>query len=137
MRDRDSSDEEAIRYVVRQINELWLSKKYDEIRALLSEYVVIASPGFDRRVRGRDAYIQSYRDYDLAATTHEFSPGHPTIDIADNVAVAVCPFFVVYELEGKMYRESGRDILVLSRTAGGWRVSWRTMQSEPVQESAG
>lgn len=71
------------------------------------------------------------------ATTHEFSPGEPEIDIVGNVAVAVCPFFVVYELEGKTYREKGRDVLVLSRSAGEWRVVWRTMQTESGGSGAG
>lgn len=137
MGDRESSDQEAIRRVVQQIHEFWLNKRYDDIGDLLSEHVVIAPPGFTGRVRGRDAYVQSYRDYDQAATTHEFSPGEPEIDIVGDVAVAVCPFFVVYELESKTYREAGRDVLVLSRKAGKWSVVWRTMQTEPADQNAG
>ena len=137
MPDRGSSDEEAIRRVVRQINELWLSKRYAAIGELLSEHAVIAPPGFDGRIRGREAYVESYREYDQAAATHEFSPGEPEIDIMGDVAVAICPFFVVYELEGRTYRESGRDVLVFSRSAGEWRVVWRTMRTESGETSAG
>lgn len=131
MRNRESSDKEAIQRVVRRIHELWLSRRYDEIGEILSEHAVIAPPGFDRRIRGREAYVESYREYDQAATTHEFSPGEPEVDIMGDVAVAVCPYSVVYELEGKTYREKGHDLLVFSWSAGEWSVVWRTIQTEP------
>lgn len=118
--------------MIRRMNELWHGKRYDDMAELLAEDVVIAPPGSDMRIRGRDAYIQSYRDYDAAATTHEFESGEPEIDVTGDVAVAVCPFTVAYELKGAKYRETGAETLVLSRSAAGWRVAWRTMQTEPA-----
>ena len=137
MHDREITDKEAIRLVVHQLNEFWLGKKYDKIGELVSENVIIAPPGFNGRVYSREAYVQSYRDYDQMATTHEYSPGEPEIDIIGNVAVAVFSFLVAYELKGKTYREQGHDVLVLSRTAGEWRVIWRTMQTKSVEKDAG
>jgi hypothetical protein len=107
-----------------------LSKQYGEIGTFLSDGVVVVPPGSKMRIRGREAYVQSYRDYDQAATTHEFLPGEPEIDVFENAAVAVCPFRIVYESQGKTYREKGRDMLVLSRATGEWRIVWRTMQVE-------
>lgn len=130
----ESTTEEAIRHVIEKINTCWQEKRYGEIGAFLAENAVIAAPGSDQRVRGRDAYVQSYRDYDQTATTHEFNASDPQIDIVGNVAVAVCPFSVVYEMEEKMYRESGHDILVFSRSNERWLVAWRTMQVETSEE---
>jgi len=130
MSNEELSHKKTIRNIIRRINELWLKKRYDEIGELLSEYVVIAPPGFEGRIHGREAYVQSYREYDQSATTREFSSDEPEIDIIGDTAVAVCPFFVVYEFEGKTYQENGRDMLVFSRFAGEWRVVWRTMQTE-------
>ena len=42
---------------------------------------MIAPPGSANRVRGREAYVQSYRDYDSAAKTHSFQPSDPVIDV--------------------------------------------------------
>jgi len=117
-----STDEEDIRSAVRQINEHWRAADYDRIGARLADEVVIAPPGFDRRVRGRGAYIRSYREYDQAATTLEFAAGEPQVDVVGDVAVAVTPFDVVYELEGTRHRENGHDILVFSRLRGDWMV---------------
>lgn len=137
MHHQEASDETVIRHMVRRINELWLIQRYDDIGGFLSEQAVIAPPGFDGRIRGRAAYVQSYREYDQAATTHEFSPGEPEIDVVGDVAIAVCPFFVVYELAGRLYREHGRDLLVFSRSTGEWRVVWRAMQTESAEAGDG
>lgn len=134
MSQHEAPPEETIRHIVQGINELWLSRRYEEIGGLVHEDVVVAPPGLEARVHGRAAYVRSYRDYDRAATTHEFSPGEPQIDVVGDVAVAVAPFSIVYEVEGVTHRESGRDILVLARAGGEWRVAWRTMQTEPAEQ---
>lgn len=126
MKERPASDAAQIRSAVREINEHWQAGRYDRIGALLAEGAVIAPPGFDGRVRGRDAYVQSYRDYDQAATTLEFSMGEPQVDVVGDVAVAVTPFDVVYELDGTRHHEKGQNILVFSRRQGEWAVVWRT-----------
>jgi len=128
MRNEETSHKQAILHIIHQINQLWLNKRYDEIGELLSEHAVIAPPGFEGRIQGRDAYVQTYREYDQSAITREFSPDEPEIDIIGDTAVALCPFSIVYELDGKIYREHGRDMLVFSQSSGEWRVVWRTMQ---------
>jgi ketosteroid isomerase-like protein len=133
----EASHEEAVRRVVQRINELWLSRDYSQIGELIAENAVIAQPGSNGRIRGREAYVQSYRDYDHAATTQEFSPGEPQVDVIGDVAVAICPFRIVYDLQGKTYREKGNDILVLSRSTGEWQVVWRSLEAQPMEEGAG
>jgi len=134
---RQDSDTEAIRQVIQQINESWLAKRYDEIGSFLVSDAVIALPGSTERVLGRDAYVRSYREYDDAAKTHEFRAETPQIDLIGDVAVAVCPFFIDYELQGKRYREGGKDLLVFRRFNDEWRVVWRTMKTEPAQSGGG
>jgi len=134
MKEREESAEAAVRQVVDQINDHWLNKRYAGIGELIAEHAIIAPPESAERIRGREAYVQSYRDYDRAATTVEFSPGRPEVDIIGDVAIAVCPFFVVFELAGRVHREQGTDLLVLSRSTDRWRVVWRTMISKPAAE---
>jgi ketosteroid isomerase-like protein len=124
-------DKSDIRAVLNKINESWLSKKYDEIGKGLTEDVIIAAPGSNVRIKGRDAYIQSYRDYDSVAKTLQFIPEEPQIDIMGDTVAVISPFAVTYQLKGNTYHERGKDILILKRTDSGWLVVWRTMQSEP------
>ncbi len=130
-----STDSELIRSIVQQINAHWSERRYNEIGAMIAENAVIAPPESDQRVRGREAYVQSYRDYDTAVTTQEFHPDEPQIDVVGDVAVAICPFRVVYELQGTTHREQGYDLLVLARNSGEWRVVWRTMETKPSATS--
>lgn len=126
----ESSDKKAILQLIRRINELWRNRQYENIGRHLSDDVCIAPPGYEGRIRGREAYVESYRRYDQSAQTLEFSPGEPEVDIMGDTAVALCPFFVVYTLDEQTFRENGRDILVLSREKDGWRIVWRTMQAQ-------
>ena len=123
---------EALKTLIKSINDYWFAKEYDKIGAFLSEDVVIRPPGGSNLVRGKDAYVQSYRDYDQAAKTLEFIAEDPVIDIMGDVAVATCPFSVVYEIEGEVYREKGHEHLVFSRSGNQWLIVWRTMATQPV-----
>src|SRR5260370_25797144 len=109
------TDEQAIRGVVHGINDSWRAGRYDEIGRYLADDVVIAPAGLDQRIRGRDSYVQSYREYDRMATTHELTADEPQIDIVGDVAVAVCPFFILYQLQGATFRERGTRRLVVTR----------------------
>ena len=129
----DESDIRLLRAVIRSINERWHAGDYDAIGRVVSDDAVIAPPHFGGRVRGRDAYVRSYIEYDQAVQTHEYLIGEPQIDIVEDSAVAVTPFRVVYEHGGEVYREHGREILVFGRAGGGWKVAWRTMLSDEAE----
>jgi hypothetical protein len=128
-----SVDQKRIRDQIELINDSWRNQNYHQIGTCVSTDVIIAPPGTDTRVQGRDAYVQSYRDYDNAATTMEFNPAEPEIDILGDTAVAICPFTIVYRMNDKTYNEAGRDILVFTRSAGKWLVAWRTMLTSAAQ----
>jgi ketosteroid isomerase-like protein len=125
------ADSDAIADLIERVNEAWRGKRYDDIGTLVDNDVVIAPPGTPDRIRGRDAYVQSYRDYDAAARTIEFTPEPPLVDVIGSIAVAICPFRVVYELGETVFREAGRDLLVFVRKTDGWRIVWRSMVTDP------
>lgn len=132
MNEKSEVNRNDIVEVVKKINEYWLAKKYDEIGSCLADDVIIAAPGSSERIKGREAYVQSYRDYDTVAKTLQFIPEKPQIDIMGDSAAVICPFTVTYELKGNTYHERGKEILILARKDSKWLVVWRTMQSEPA-----
>ena len=129
-------DIREIRGIVAAINQAWRAGRYDAIGDYVAEHVVMAPPGLEGRVMGRQAYVASFRQFAEVATTHEFSSDTPHVDVIGTTAVAVCPFTIAYELEGTKYREKGFDILVFSRVAGAWKIVWRTLTSEPAPQEA-
>jgi ketosteroid isomerase-like protein len=123
-------DKKAIQEVLQKLNDCWHQKQYDKMGAYIAEEVVIVPPGSSERVRGRESYIQSYKDYDSAAVTTEFLPGELQIDLFGDIAVVLFPFFIAYELQGISHREHGKEALLLKRTRETWQILWRTMESE-------
>src|SRR5262245_51861981 len=126
-------DVRQIRSIVAAINEAWTTGRFDAIGQYVADHVVMAPPGQDSRVLGRDAYVASFRQYAEATWTESFKPLTPRVDVIGNTAVAVCPFSIVYEIDGSRYAEKGFDILVFARTADGWKIVWRTLTSEPEE----
>lgn len=126
------TDHEQIKAVVIAITQAWLNKQYELIDDSLAADVVLAVPDSEIRVIGREAYVQSFRDYDCAAVTNEYDAGDPLIDVIGDVAVALCPFHISYDLNGVTYRETGTEMLVLNRGNAGWLVIWRSMRTSPA-----
>lgn len=133
MNENELLQKKVVGQAVKSINEHWLNKEYEKIGDYVSDTVVLFPPGSEKQILSREGYIQSYRDYDLSAATREFSTEAPDIEIYGDAAVAVCPFHVEYELNGKIYQERGRDILVFSRSDGHWKLVWRTLHIEPLK----
>jgi ketosteroid isomerase-like protein len=129
-------DVREIRKIVAAINDAWRGGDYEAIGQHVADHVVMAPPGQDSRVLGRAAYVASFRQYAEVAKTHEFTPSTPRVDVIGDTAVAVCPFTIVYEIEGSTYKEKGFDILVFARSAAGWKIVWRTLTSEPQELTA-
>jgi len=128
-------DVKEIREIVGTINEAWVAGRYEAIGPHIADHVIMAPPGDDTRVMGRDAYVASFRQFMELATVKEFAPATPRVDVIGNTAVALCPFEIVYEMEGETYREKGIDLLVFARPLGEWKVVWRTVTSEPQAPS--
>jgi len=79
---------------------------------------------------GREALIDSYRDFAREATIHGFTTGEIHIDQAGDSAVTTMPWTMDYEFGGQRYEETGWDLLVFGRLDGRWVVVWRTVVVE-------
>lgn len=132
MVEKSITEIENIIGIVKAINECWRLKDYDGIGSYLAEDVVIAPPNSVKRIHGRAAYVQSYRDYDQSAETLEYITGDPRVDVVGDIAVADCPFEVVYKLLGVKHHEKGQNILVFWNTQGRWKIVWRMMKFDTI-----
>jgi hypothetical protein len=101
----------------------------------LSNNVVMAFPGFEGYLEGRQALIESFVAFARVATVQEYREGAARIDLSHGVAVAQCPFEMVYERSGARWRSKGWDLWVFEKRGAEWIAVWRTMQGlveEPV-----
>ena len=134
MQKEASSTVNTIKEIVKAINECWSLKDYEGIGSYISDEVVVAPPNSEKRLVGRLAYVQSYREYDQVAKTIEYKASEPMVDIIDDTAVAICSFDVVYEFQSATYFEQGVNILVFRNSQDKWEVVWRTMRVNEVEK---
>ncbi len=133
MRDvRDTDARRAVGAALAKMSDAWRSRRYDELNAFFDEDAVLVPPGMSGRIAGRDAIVDSYREFMERASLLEYSEDTPVIDVWGDVAVASYRWRMRWSGGGEATRAAGCDIFVLRRAADAagaeaWRAVWRTM----------
>ena len=105
----------------------WLERDWEALSDCFLEQVVMVLPGFARKVLGREAMLQSYREFMGRAEIEAFETKERSIDIFGDMAVTAVKWRMKWTSEGKSYDEEGRELLVLVKREGAWKAAWRTM----------
>lgn len=111
--------------LIQQMTDTWRKGACDELDRFFHPDVVLLPPYGGDRIEGRDAMVDTFREFVESATTHDFEIMELTVDLTGPTAVAVLEFRVDYELDGERFEETGRDILVLTQQES-WVIVWRT-----------
>lgn len=127
-----SEEQREIWELIRRSNRAWVSGAAHEVSSLFDDEAVVVAPRLQGRVQGRDAIVRSYEEYVHHARTHAFEELEHQVDLFGDTAVAAYRFSVRYTLNGEdaEREETGEEVLVLRREAGGWKVIWRTQTLE-------
>jgi len=88
-----------------------------------------------RLARGGDAISQTYEDFVTGAKILRAELKDPEIDVIADVAVATFEWRMRYEFQGAEFSEIGHDVYVFGRQGGRWLISWRKVESRPVDKS--
>ena len=120
---------EEIQALLVRLTAAWRQQRFDELAALFDPAVVFVPPHPAPRIIGREACIDSYRQFISAVQVLAYEEDPPTIDIWDQTAVATCPWRMRWVREGQVETEAGQDVHVLIRNHGPWSIAWRTMIS--------
>lgn len=84
----------------------------------------MVQPGFAAVVEGRDAAIDSFRDFS-AAQVHGYTEEEISVRAWGDTAVATIRFEIDWETGGERHEEHGHEILVFGRDKDRWRCVWR------------
>lgn len=123
-------DRAAVRDVLDRIAAAWQAGDRETLTPCFDERVVFTAPGFQARIDGRDACLDSYREFTERATLTEYVQQDAAVELWGDTAVATYPWTMAWESGGKSHRESGHDVLVFRRAPApspGWCVVWRTI----------
>jgi ketosteroid isomerase-like protein len=110
---------------VRAMDRCWLERRFDDLKSHLAEAVVFVAPN-GHRSAGRDAAIEGYREFMSRSEVRNFQTSEPVVTCRGATAVAEYGWDMTWDSDGKSYDAKGREVLVLTRSATGWLVAWRT-----------
>jgi ketosteroid isomerase-like protein len=122
---------EEILQLIKILNQAWLEGKFEKIPELLHPHVVFVHPNFAGQTAGRQACAKSYADFMSQAKVLRFRDSDAQIDVFGATAIATYRFEIRYEMAGKTFDETGRDVLVLNNARDQWQVVWRCLVSFP------
>jgi ketosteroid isomerase-like protein len=111
---------------VRSLNKTWVEKRTQDLNAFFHDDVIALPPGNAELISGREAMVESYRQFSNTAKVHNFEELKIQVNVFNNTAIANTTFHINYEVQGKVYSEKGTDILVLNNFDNEWMVVWRT-----------
>ena len=115
---------------VRRINAAWLEGHCERLDELFHDRVVVVGPDGTRYGEGKEAVVESYRDFGRRATILEFRESDGKVDVYDTVAVVSYRFDIDYAIDGQSSRETGREVMVLKKHGGRWVAVWRMLTAQ-------
>jgi Domain of unknown function (DUF4440) len=110
----------------------WQTRDFAGLAERIDEAVVFVLPGFGGRLVGREALVQSYREFMDRATLTAYSeePASASCWAGCEVVAATVPWSMSWLADGVANRARGHDVFLLRAAPSapeGWRVIWRTM----------
>ena len=119
-------DAEAVRALLRRMDEAWRHGRWDELAACFDERMVVVAPGMARRATSGRAAAASYREFmDRCVVRRFVTSGHHAV-VRGDTAIVDYDWAMAWDDGEAAHEAEGREVLVLARRAGAWRVVWRT-----------
>jgi hypothetical protein len=113
--------------IIRQINQSWKEGHTERLKNYFHERMIIVSPDLKILGEGRDVCIKSYSDFLTQAKVKKYNESKPDVLVWGNTAVALYKYNVNWEMSGKSYEESGKDLFIFTFEGGKWLAVWRKL----------
>lgn len=122
-------EQQEIWTIIQKINQSWKIGNFSDFDKYFHENIVFNSPDFRNEINGKIACVQTYQNFADNSEVLMYEENNPKIVITENTAIATYEFEMRYKQNGKIYHETGIDILVLSKAENIWKVIWRGMSN--------
>jgi hypothetical protein len=100
--------------------------RFQDLGAYLAEDVVFVGPGGKPRIEGLAAAVETYRQFMSKAKIRRFESFGHEVTMAGETAVVEYEWQMDWFVGNLEHADIGREVLVLSRRQGAWKVVWRT-----------
>ena len=101
-------DREEIRQILKDINEAWTKGNTDDLNKYFHEDMIIAQPGFGIHGDGRNACVDSYKEFAAMASVQGLRESEHIVLVWGDTAVASYRFDIEYELDGQTHQDAVR-----------------------------
>jgi ketosteroid isomerase-like protein len=126
------SAESALSKMITRIDEAWREKRFDGLADCFHPDAVITGPGFVELAKGREACVESYREFAANAEILTFGESGHQLRVWDTTAVYTFGWKMSFDRGQGPVAEKGTDQMVFERSAGEWRMVWRNVHFEPA-----
>ncbi len=125
--DFEEKSKKEITGVIKNINLSWVEGHPENLGEYFHENMMIVSPELEVKGKGKEACIKSYVDFINRAKVNGYTLGDPDIYVFGNTAIVSYKYDIAWEMNGQLFKESGRDLFVLTRADGKWLAVWRKL----------
>ncbi len=110
---------------VHRYDAAWLGKDWARLEASLSDDVEFVSRDFANALLGRAAVVDSIRAFMQRVQVHEYNATDLASHRSGLVTVVTYRWQMQWTVGAAHRSSSGRDVLVLRKDDGDWRLVWR------------
>lgn len=118
---------EDIENFIIDFNQAWTQGKSEDILPLLHQDAIFLAPDLKTEISGKDACLQTIKDYVNNAKTKSFNVTNTKIHIWENTAIVSIDYHVKYEMKNKIHQEASKELWTMSNASGKWQLVWRAM----------
>jgi ketosteroid isomerase-like protein len=121
--------QEKLVALVEAMDRSWRERRFDELAQFLSPDIVVVAPN-GMRVAGRHAAVDSYREFVTRCIVERYEPGDYAVTESGDTAVVEYGWRMAWRDGAQTFDAAGREVLVLARQEGVWRIVWRAQQPD-------
>ena len=118
---------EDITQIIKKINQSWKEGYTEKLEKYFHEKMMVVSPDLKILGEGREACIKSYSDFITQAKVKKYSESALDVRVWEKTAIVSYKYDVVWEMGGKAYEESGKDLFIFTFECGKWLAVWRKL----------
>lgn len=115
----------AARDLITTLNQAWQAGDMATVSTTYHPDAVLLPPDLGPVIRGRDAIVETYAEFNNAANLRHFEVTDTQIFDFESSHAVHLKFTLAYEFEGTILEDEGLDIYLTSPYAGRLTVVWR------------
>jgi hypothetical protein len=123
-----AAERATISDLLRQLTRAWRTGDFASLEPIFHNDMVIGAPGQTMTlIEGREACIETYRDFSERAIVETYTEDPAWIGVWTNTAVASYAWDMTWTDDEGFHASSGQDVLTLAKEEGAWRVVGRML----------